>query len=527
MKILHFIPILLVCGLTFTQELSDELLAKKDSIWFSQNPESQPIWETLKERKTKDAYFAQRRLKAIPTPKLPSGAIRFVAEFERMSSVIVRYPFGITVEVIKELASDLKVFCLATTANQAAARSAMQAGGVDMAQVQFINVATDSYWTRDFSPWPIFDAAGKAGLVDFTYNRPRPNDDAVGPSYSTALGLPLYNMDLIHVGGNFMGDSYTIGSSSSLIYKENLATNSIDSTTVNQRMANSLGIQPYYTTADPTGNYIEHIDCWGKFLAPDKVLICRVAPSHAQYAKIEATAKYYSQKKSAYGKPYRVYRVETPNFEPYTNSLILNDKLIMATMGTSQDAAALEVYKKAMPGYKVMGYRGTWESTDALHCRTFGIVDLGLLHILHYPLIDTVIPTAGKFMVSATITSHSGKGLIPDSIALFYKIGAQATFTKVALSATGNSNYSGSIPAPTSSSQIAYYLHAADSSGRRENHPFIGEPDPHQFYAWIGTNAIAKKSPKNASEALRSQRLSVTKDGRYNALGKVLQRKLN
>src|SRR6185295_6334591 len=141
----------------------------------------------------------------------------------------------------------------------------------------------------------------------------------------------------------------------------------------------ALGIQPYYTTQDPTGTYIEHIDCWGKFLAPDKVLIRRVPANHAHYSEIESAASYFSKARSAYGKPYRVYRVDTPNDEPYTNSLILNDKVVVAVMGTSRDAAALQAYQQAMPGYRVMGFTGSWQSTDALHCRTFGILDAGML----------------------------------------------------------------------------------------------------------------------------------------------------
>ena len=41
--------------------------------------------------------------------------------------------------------------------------------------------------------------------------------------------------------------------------------------------------------------------------------------------------------------------------------------------------------------------------------------------------------------------------------------------------------YAGSIPVQPLGSEVAYYLHAADESGRSEDHPFIGAADPHVF----------------------------------------------
>ena len=50
------------------------------------------------------------------------------------------------------------------------------------------------------------------------------------------------------------------------------------------------------------------------------------------------------------------------------------------------DDDALESYEEAMPGYEVLGFTGSWESTDALHCRAKGVADRGMLYIRHIPL---------------------------------------------------------------------------------------------------------------------------------------------
>ncbi len=90
-----------------------------------------------------------------------------------------------------------------------------------------------------------------------------------------------------------------------------------------------LGVYTYHVLDDPNNTYIDHIDCWGKFLGVNKVLIREVPESHPQYDEIEATAAYFENQTSSWGYPFEVYRVWTPNNEPYTNSLILNDHVFV------------------------------------------------------------------------------------------------------------------------------------------------------------------------------------------------------
>jgi agmatine/peptidylarginine deiminase len=470
--------------------LSEAESVRRDSAWAAANPHSLPRWETLEEKRIKSAYFAQRRRMSRAFPPL-QAPLRYVAEYERMAGVLIRYPFGISVSLIREMAADAAVYCLVQSSQQSAARSALQNGNVDLSRVVFISAPTDSYWTRDYTPWPVFDGNGRPALVDFTYNRPRRDDDAAAGAVGKALGLPLAFMDLVHAGGNFMGDGFAVGASTDLVYAENDSIHGIGAREVDGRIAASLGVDEYAVRPDPTGAAIKHIDTWGKFLAPDKVLIRRVPQSHPRYAEIEQAASYFAGSTSAYGGRYRIFRVDTPNNEPYTNSLILNDKVLVPGMGTSRDAAALQAIRQAMPGYRVLGFAGSWISTDALHCRTFGIFDSGLLHISHIPLRDTLTPVAGSFQVQADIVAHSGQGLIPDSLLLFHKAADQDVFTRAVLTPAGGSRYRGWIPGPKSDIEMQYYLHAADSSGRSENHSFIGAPDPHRFYARVAPVGIA------------------------------------
>tara|TARA_B100001540_G_C15739140_1_gene611379 strand:- start:762 stop:1385 length:624 start_codon:yes stop_codon:yes gene_type:complete len=136
------------------------------------------------------------------------------------------------------------------------------------------------------------------------------------------------------------------------------------------------GISTYHVVADPNGEYIDHIDCWGKFLSPNRVLIREVPSSHPQYNMIEDVVDYFQSVPTSDGGLWEIFRVYTPSDQPYTNSLILNDKVFVPIMNSSWDDEALEVYEIAMPNHEILGFTGSWQSTDALHCRVKGVPDI-------------------------------------------------------------------------------------------------------------------------------------------------------
>ena len=317
----------------------------------------------------------------------PLGPIRSIAEYEPMQGALIRYPFGISTSIIKEIAEDVKVYCLVSSSQQNSAYNSMNNGDVNMDNVEFISGSTDSYWTRDYGPWWIVDGNGDVGIVDFTYNRPRPNDNDAPLKVSDYLEVPYYSADFVSTGGNYMTDGFGMSASTQIAYTENNECNTNDQSSipldpcnyVDNIMEDYYGIDEYHVVADPNNEYIDHIDCWGKFLSPNRVLIREVPASHNQYDEIEEVADYFSSILTSSGTPWEVFRVYTPNNQPYTNSLILNNKVFVPIMNSSWDGPALDVYEAAMPDHIILPYTGSWESTDALHCRAKGIPDLSFM----------------------------------------------------------------------------------------------------------------------------------------------------
>jgi len=437
------------------------------SILLSDSIEELPIGFSLEELEKKHLIGLNSRETDPPAPP-----VRNIAEYERMEGVLIRYPLGISTSIIREMAEDVTIYCLVSSSLQNSAYNSMNSAGVDMNNVEFVIGSTDSYWTRDYGPWWAVDGNKEVGVVDFEYNRPRPNDNQAPSKMSNFLNTPYYACDIITAGGNYMTDGLGIAASSDLIYEENSMSNN----QIHQDMLDYYGINTYHAIPDPNNTYIDHIDCWGKFLSPQKVLIRSVQTSHPQYDEIEEVVDYFENIPNAYGESWEVYRVYTPNNQPYTNSLILNNKVLVPTMNSSWDDDALAVYEDALPGYEVLGFSGSWESTDALHCRTKGIPDLEMLQIFHNS-IDNQNEPQNFYTVRATIDDLSQVGLIEDELKVFWWTDDMDESEEVLLNVCPEDIpdcYTADIPTLSNDGLIKYYIQAIDYTGRLETLPMAG-----------------------------------------------------
>lgn len=412
----------------------------------------------------------------------PPGDIRNIAEYEKMQGVLIRYPFGIPYTLIAGLSDEINVTTIvASQSEKNYVISQYTANGVNLTNCDFLIAPSDSYWTRDYGPWFITYGNDQIGIIDFVYNRPRPMDDLIPQHLADFLGIDWFGMEIIHTGGNYMTDAYNVSSSTTLVWNENP---SITHAQLNDSMHIFLGINQYHVVEDPNNTYIDHIDCWGKFLGPSKVLIRSVPTTHPQYDEIEATAAYYASQTSGYGIPYQIFRVYTPNNQPYTNSLICNDRVFVPITGSQWDDEALASYEEAMPGYEVLGFTGSWESTDALHCRVIGIADREMVFISHLPLLGEQEVNPSGYQLNAAITAYSLESVANNSVKIFYSVNG-GSFSEITMTHLGGKNYTGTIPQQAPGSTVSYYIHAEDVAGNSIDHPFIGQPDPHVFT--IGT----------------------------------------
>jgi len=398
------------------------------------------------------------------------------AEWEQMTGVLIRYPLGISYSLIAEMSENVEVVTIvSSTSQQNTCSNNYQQNGVNMANTDWLIAPSNSIYTRDYGPWFIFQGQDVQGISDHNYNRPwRPDDNLIPLRFGEAYGIPVYDLPLTHTGGNYMSDGMGISMSTNLVYNENPT---LPPSTVDEYMHTWLGVEDYDVMQDILTSGIHHIDCWAKLLDPGRILAKRLTPTNAQ---LEANVAYWQNKISSYGRPYEVIRVDCASSTPYTNSLILDNKVLVPLFNNALDQQAMQVYQQAMPGYEVLGFTGSWVSDDALHCRTMGITDRYMLRILHIPLFDQV-NTGQGYEVEATIHPYSNQPLSLGMPLVYWRLQG-GTWASVPMTNQGGDEYLGIIPPQADYASIEYYIHAEDLSGRSENHPFIGAPNAHKFH---------------------------------------------
>lgn len=470
-KVITTIVSILCVTAMFAQEIPLELRGKYHAL----------RWEELSGQRN------SRSLIVTDPPENP----RSIAEFEPNQGVIVAYPqsrgFGIPNSLIAELSEDDTVYLICNASDQNSVRNELQNSGVNMNHLRFVSTDIDSYWARDYSPWFIEYGDKQVGMIDYVYNRPRPNDDEVTNFFGTYFGKQVFGMQVVHTGGNYMTDGLGVAAScSASLDVENADEYGYTQAQLDTIFKHYLGLTNYMHLDDPLADYIAHIDCWGKFIDVDKIVITKVPSSNSHYADYEAMADFWANQTSSYGNKYKVYRTYSPNGEPYSNSLILNKKVYLAfpNNDATNNANAKAVYEEAMPGYEVIGFfprnndHENWLSTDALHCRTHEVPRFDMLRIAHYPILDTV-EYAETYTIAADIYTLGNGGAIT-SAEVFFKIDDGEYISEPMTNVSGD-EYTFTFEGLQRGQTISYYIKAETEQGQVQTHPFIGEPDPHVF----------------------------------------------
>ena len=403
----------------------------------------------------------------------PAGPIRNCAEWEPTSGVLIRYPLGLPYTLLRDFDDATTIHLVVSSAQLSNAQTNLAANGVDTSKVEYLVVANNSIWTRDYGPWFVFDGNGDIGIIDHTYNRPwRPDDNMVPVHFGAQQGIPVYSHDMFHTGGNYMTDGASFSMSTDLVYDEAASGQGMTEAQVDQLMSDYYGINTYNVIDDISSGGIHHIDTWGKFLDEETILIKEVWTGHSTYSNLEQRATLIASLPSCTGRNYSVHRVYCHDIgggEPasYTNSIILNDRIYIPLFGnTTRDDDALAAYEEAAPGYVVSGYTHTaWWTDDALHCRAKGVMDSGMLRVAHTPIGEE---TPGPVTIEAFVDDRSETGVA--AVELHYRFDGEP-WQSVPMSFTGSDLYQGEIPEPLFATTVDYYIHAEDNSGRGEGAP--------------------------------------------------------
>jgi hypothetical protein len=226
-----------------------------------------------------------------------------------------------------------------------------------------------------------------------------------------------------------------------------------------------------------------------KLVNSETIIIKKVPESSPEYQCIEDFAQSFYELNTFYGRPFNIHRIYCPDINggwwelnpvaAYTNSLILNDKVLVPQYGITSDLNALNVYQEAMPGYEIIGFNddteNPWYGEDALHCRTMGIFDPNMIHISHKSIRTEELNGNAYIDIEVEIIDYNNSNTDLQSVGLYWKYSSEdGPFGEITLDLESENIYTGTFPNLNSNSLIKYFIKATNWEGNTASHPNAG-----------------------------------------------------
>jgi hypothetical protein len=179
------------------------------------------------------------------------------------------------------------------------------------------------------------------------------------------------------------------------------------------------------------------------------------------------------------------------DYRTYTNSVFVNNTILVPIYEEQWDTTALRIYREAMPGYKVVGIdcNEIIGASGAIHCITKAVGSNDPLLISHQPLDNTEYVET-DYQIDALV-QHA------DDIAnaqVFYTTDTLAGFSFVDMTLTNEqtNTWTGHIPYQQGGEEVFYYIHAEANNGKEQVRPM---PAPQGWWKFDVTSVTGIEEP--------------------------------
>ncbi len=379
------------------------LCAISSSLFARESRMPLPAWQTKEEK-------ARRMMQLPALPEFfapPQGTVYVPAEFSKMEGILIQVPVGWTemypyyVEMIKGIIKSGAVPYIVADSTfeyqgqtyndiEDIKKDVLEPNDISLAQVVFLDFDYDANWTRDYGPWHIY-VDGTRAIVDMKYYPDRPNDDAVPSKIGKLWDETVFQPGLYTEGGNFMTDGKGTCWTSTGVKTENKQQGWTDEkidAVYKDYLNCSNGI--HYPTPIPNEG-TTHIDMFSKILNQDTIIVSyskkEWGATQAELDQLEAAAAFYAATPKPDGGEWNIVRIpmsyanttlQGETFRVYfthTNSLIVNNVVLVPTYKKNTDEEALNIYKDLMPDHEIIGIDSNeiipWGGS--IHCTTMQI----------------------------------------------------------------------------------------------------------------------------------------------------------
>ncbi|MDQ3102088.1 MAG: agmatine deiminase family protein, partial [Bacteroidota bacterium] len=439
--------------------------------------------------------------RGITTP--PDVPVRTMAEWEEVQSLVIAWQGyeSILKQIVRHAKEECEVIIVCEDQSEVmeVLASDLAGGPMNLDNITLLEAPSNSVWIRDYGPEVIYkNEVDTLMLLDWIYNRPRPQDDAVSDVLAEHLNLPIYSTtsapyDLVHTGGNFMADGFGTAFSSALVLDENGPSGDFNQTVKDQAQVEELmnqfmGILPgrYIIMETLPFDEIHHIDMHMKLIDEETLLVGQFPAGVSDGPQLESNLDAInSTYNSVFGSPYEYVRIPMPpstsgNYAPnasyrtYANNIFINGTVLVPTYRDEFDTTGLRILRETLPGYNVIGIdcddqgANIISASGAIHCitKTIGVEDP--LLIRHQRLRDTY-ETIQPYEVNAYIRHRSGIA----SARVHWTIDTAQGFALLEMQSQGDDMWMAAIPAQSVGSEIFYYIEGEAVNGKVQVRPIV------------------------------------------------------
>ncbi|MDF2436454.1 MAG: peptidylarginine deiminase-like enzyme [Bacteroidota bacterium] len=464
----------------------------------------------------------------ITTP--PTQPIRTSAQWEESQALLITWTGFPVIHRQIVAAAQLECKVIIHCADSNAVKTDLTNNGIPLTNVKFIEVPFNSIWIRDYAANTCYlNDVDSLVLVDWIYNRPRPDDDDIPLAYSSYLNVPLYQThlspnNLVNTGGNWMVDGLGTALASELILDENDGSGQYSlsfpypnhtESQIDQIMSTYHGINRYIKMPTLPYDGIHHIDMHMKFLDEKTILVGEFPNGVSDGPQMEANIQYVlSNFNNAWGDPYKIIRVPMPpstsgayapnaSYRTYSNFVIVNKTIIMPVYRQQYDTTAVRIIRDAMPGYRIVTIDADNSNSNiiaqsgVIHCITHCVGVSDPLRIVHNYLNDTYNSTT-PYQVDALIQHKSGI----QNAQVYWTTDTTQPFNAVSMSLTNatTDTWTGYIPAQAVGSHIYYYIKGHANSGKEQVRPMPAPTGNFEFRV-LGATSVNELGAVNMKPA--------------------------
>lgn len=456
----------------------------------------------------------------------PPFPVRTMAQWEEVQSLVLTWtsylPILAQIADAAQEEAEVIIHCTDSTS----VKTYLTNQGVPLTNIKYIEVPYNSIWIRDYGAHTVYkNEVDSVLLVDWIYNRPRPDDDVIPDAYAAYKGIGLHSTtqapnDLVNTGGNWMVDGFGTAFASKLILDENAAGNPYSvtvksETDIDNIMNDFMGITRYIKMETLPYDDIHHIDMHMKLLDEETILVGQFPAGISDGPQIEANILYVTSNfNSVFGTPYKIVRIPmVPStggsypgapygngyYRTYANFVFVNKTAIVPVYRQEYDTTAVRILEEELPGYNIVTIDSDNSGANlisaggVIHCITNLIGASDPMLISHQNLPDTYDET-NPYLVDAYITHKSGIS----NATLYWSTTPGTGYTAVSMTTGGNGHWFGNIPAHPAGTTLYYYVEGTSVSGKTQVRPMVAP----QGYFHFKVLDLASALPENLTASV-------------------------